>query len=257
MSRPRLALHFGNWLTAGRISLVVGFLLSIAGSIASQFYEQPAADRFQATARGLDETWAHLKIIHSAQTLFGLLRSFDGLVYLVPADFSRNPQGANAVTEITNRAVHGRHEAMRNYFAQVAAAGLVDYDQTMRRYDTLISAETADWSLKTYTATNDLPADLSMHVGSERWNLEKSVVPQENGFLLLLAEVSRRAWLVALLGVAGSGVIFVQALASASEAPPGAASQGSIHKAVVLLQAALDEAHRRLDEKQKAQAAQG
>ena len=257
MRRSRQTSHSGSRHLTGRISLVIGFLLSIAGSVASQFYQQPASDRLQATARSLDETWARLKIVHSAQTLFGLLQSFDGLVYVVPADFSRNPQGASAVTEVTNRAVHGRHEAMRNYFAQVAAAGLVDYDQTMRLYDSLISAETADWSLKTYTATNDLPADLSMHVGSERWTLEKSVVPQENSFLLLLAEVSRRAWLVALLGVAGSGVIFVQALAGASDALPTAAPYGSIPKAVALLQAARDEAHRRLGEKQKMQAAQG
>lgn len=258
MRRLRQASHSGRrHLTAGRISMVAGFLLSIAGIVASQFYQQPASDRLQATARSLDETWARLKIIHSAQTLFGLLQSFDGLVYLVPADFSRNPQGANAVTEVTNRAVHGRHEAMRNYFTQVAAAGLIDYDQTMKQYDALISAETADWSLKTYTTTNDLPADISLHVGSERWNLEKSVAPQENNFLLLLSEVFRRAWLVALLGVAGSGIIFAQAMADARDTNPTAASRHPMHRAVDMLQAALDEAHRRLGEEQKMQVAQG
>ncbi|MEW6633090.1 MAG: hypothetical protein AB1440_19650 [Pseudomonadota bacterium] len=258
MRRLRQALHSGRiYLTTGRISLVVGFLLSIAASFAAQFYQQPSADRLQAIAASLDETWARLKIIHSAQGLNGLLQSFDGLVYLVPADFSRNPQGADAVTEVTNRAVHGRHEAMRNYFAQIAAAGLIDYDQTMRRYDSLISAETADWSLKTYRATNDLPAELSLQVGSQRWDLEKSVIPQENSFLLLLREVSRRAWLVAILGLAGSAVIFIQALADARDKPATGAPRDPMQKAVDLLEAALDEARQRLGEEQKTTAVQG
>jgi hypothetical protein len=238
----------GHRLRVERISLIVGFVLSIAGIAASQLYQQPSTDRLQATARNLDETWAQLKIIHDAQALLGLLQSFEGLVYLVPADFSRNPQGANAVAEVMIRAVHGRHEAMRNYFAQVAAAGLIDYGQTMKRYDALIAAESADWSLKTYSATNGLPADLSLHVGSERWRLEKSVLARESSFLQLLAEGSGRAWLTTLLGAAGSSIIFLLALVEAGDTLVRAGGEDPMHKAVDLMQAALDETHRRLAE---------
>jgi hypothetical protein len=233
-------------LTVEQISLIIGFVLSIGGLAAAQFYQRPSSDRLQATVQHLDETWAHLKIIHSAQALLGLLQSFESLVFLVPADFDRNKEGADAIADVMNRAIHGRHEAMENYFAQVASTGLIDYETTMKRYQALIAAETADWSLKTYTATNSLPSDLSMQVGSERWRLEASVIPQENAFFQLLGEVSLRAWLVTLLGAAGSGIIFVLALMEAGGRSVSATAHDPLPRAVDLMQAALEETHRRL-----------
>jgi hypothetical protein len=118
----------------------------------------------------------------------------------------------------------------------------------MKRYDALIAAESVDWSLKTYSATNGLPADLSLHVGSERWRLEKSVLARETSFLQLLAERSRRAWLAALLGAAGSSIIFLLALVETGDTLVRTSEEDPMHKAVDLMQAALDETHRRLAE---------
>ena len=83
----------GRRLRVERISLIVGFVLSIAGIAASQLYQQPSTDRLQATARNLDETWAQLKIIHDAQALLGLLQSFEGLRLSRPGRFLAQPAG--------------------------------------------------------------------------------------------------------------------------------------------------------------------
>ena len=236
-------------MTLERIALVFGFGLSIASTIGSQLYLAPVVDQVQATTRALDDTWARLKIIRGANALFGLLQSFDGLVYLVPANFTENPNGANTVAEITTRAIHARHDAVRNYFAQAASASEVDYDDVMRRYDELVAAETANWSMETYRATNALPADLNMKVAADRWQLEKSVLLQKANFFQSSFIKEHRAWMLSLLDVISSTLLFGLALAAARERPvPPRLSTDTLNKATNLMSLALIEAHRRIDE---------
>lgn len=237
--------RFGG-ITLERVALVVGFGLSLAGTIGSQFYFTPVADHVQTTGQKLDENWARLKIIRGANALFGLLQSFDALVHLMPADFDANPTGAGAVAEVDQRAIHDRHDAARNYFAQVASAGEVDYGDVTRRYDALVAAETADWNLTTYRATNALPAEIATKVAADRWELEKSSTRLEADFYRSSLDLRRRAWILTLLNAAGSTILFVLALLMARDRQAAPRIGGEMSRAIELMNLALLETRRRI-----------
>jgi hypothetical protein len=230
------------------VSLVIGFGLTIAGVIGSQIYLTPVSDQKLALSRHLDSTWAQLKIIRAAQALLGLSESCGGLVYLVHPDFDRDYSSASAIAEVTNRAIHGRHDATRNYFAQVAAANEGDFADLNRRYDALVAVERTNWTLETYSAANRFPAELSMKVARDRWPLEQSVWRSEKSLRAAIFEQSRRAGVLALINALGAAIIFAAALAAARATTQPAEKSATQAAAVSLMEAALAEARRRLGE---------
>ncbi len=235
-------------LTLERGALVLGFGLSILATVGSQVYYAPVADHIEATVQSLDATWARLKIIRASNALFNLLQSFDGLVYLIHPDFDADYDRANAITEVGTRAIHSRHDAVLNYFAQAAAAGEIDYHETKSRYESLIAAEDADWNLKTYSATNALPADIATRIVADRIELDKSVIQQERELVHAGVERDQRASVLNLLNVAGSSILFVLALISARDRQTPAHANDEMSKAIALMSLALAEAKRRIAE---------
>jgi hypothetical protein len=238
-------------ITVDRIVLVVGFALTIAGVFGTQIYLAPQSDLKTKLSSGLDETWTRLKIIRGAQALFNLIESSDGMVYLVHPDFDHDRDKANLITELTNRQVHGRHDATRNYFAQVASAGEADFLAANRRYDELVDAETKNWSLESYSRTNKYPADLNMKVGQDRWPIEMSVWGQERALRSAIAETQRRGNILCAINAVGAAFLFALALAAIRErrAPPAAAPP--IDKAADLIALALSQARHAIDERRR------
>jgi hypothetical protein len=232
-----------------RVALVVGFALTIVGVIGTQIYLAPQSDLKTKLSNDLDETWNRLKIIRGAQALFNLIESSDGMVYLVHPDFGRDYDKANLITELTTRQVHGRHEATRNYFAQVASAGEADFLAANRHYDELVDAETKNWSLESYSRTNKYPADLNMKVGQDRWPIEMSVWSQERALRSAVMETRRRGNILSAINAVGATFLFALALAATRERQAPPVSSEPIDKAADLIALALSEVRHALDER--------
>jgi hypothetical protein len=124
------------------------------------------------------------------------------------------------LAELFTRALDRGHEAVRAYIAELAVAGAVDYAPTLQRYEGLVAAERANFTLDTYRAANAFEADLAMAMVDAEGAAAMKALTLQTTRREAKAVAARRRLVLTLTTVVGATVILVATLAGSRAPPP-------------------------------------
>jgi hypothetical protein len=146
-----------RYWSAKRVAILIGFVLTILGSLGSHFYVDP----IQSQSEGLDEqskdAAAKIETLKNAQAQYILFQSQTSLIFaLNVAGFgSAEGQERTNIVNLYQLSLLDRSVAVRAMIRELVTAKVIDYPQTRSAYEVLISAARKDFSLASYTNLDD------------------------------------------------------------------------------------------------------
>jgi hypothetical protein len=153
--RPAMmTLHY--W-SAKRIAILIGFGLTILGSLGQHFYVDPLQNRSAAFDQQSKDTTSKIDTLKNAQAQYLLFREQTALVFAINAE-GPAPGDASAHSPLSNLyqlSLLDRSNAVRIMIGELAMAKIVDFATTRTRYNALIDAARKNVALDTYTAVDD------------------------------------------------------------------------------------------------------
>jgi hypothetical protein len=147
---------FQYW-SAKRLALLIGFVLTISGSLGSQFY----VGRLQRSAGVLDEqardTAAKIDTLKNSQAQYLQFRQQTALVFaLNAAGFDSSDEAKRThIGNLYQLSLLDRSNAMRAMMGELALERVINYTTTRDEYAVLIAEARKSFSLGAYTALDD------------------------------------------------------------------------------------------------------
>ena len=164
-----------RYWTAKRLAILIGFVLTILGSLGSHFYVDPMQDRSAWLDQQSKDTVAKIDTLKNAQAQYLLFQQQTSLVYaLNSVGFAATDgPGRTQISNLYQLSLLDRSNAVRAMIGELALAKIIDYPQTRSKYAALIDAARKDFSLATYTNVDDF---------------ERSTMDQANTLMSLLQQ---------------------------------------------------------------------
>lgn len=169
-TRPRklpAILTRGYW-SAKRTALLVGFVLTIVGTLGTPLIVEPV----EAVSSGLElsakDIAARMDTLKTAQLQFILFQQQGALIFAQSAAglATTAPNGGQIVSQLYQLDMLDRSSAIQTIIGSLAIDGRLDYRGTFDRYKALVDAARKTLSLATYTAVDDMETGIS-HQGTE------------------------------------------------------------------------------------------
>jgi hypothetical protein len=153
---PSTVLVWRYW-TAKRLAILIGFVLTILGSLGSHFYVDAMQDRSAWFDQQSKDTVAKIDTLKNAQAQYLLFQQQTSLVYaLSSAGFGATDNAARAqISNLYQLSLLDRSNAVRAMIGELARAKVIDYPETRNKYAALIDTARKDFSLATYTSVDD------------------------------------------------------------------------------------------------------
>ena len=214
-------------VSRGAALLMLGFAVNLCGLVGGAFWIDPAQRAVESASLDMALQSARARVIRAATASDELAEHMGSLVFSVPSGKDQPDDVRATLGELFGRALDRRHNAVRTYLAELALAGAVDFDADLKRYEALVAAEKANFTLETYRAVNAFEADLAMAmVKAEGDAAMRSIVLQKTRREAKVEEARRRLTLT-LVAIAGSAIVLAVTLAGGRSATlaPGAAAR--------------------------------
>ena len=148
--------RLGYW-TLKRLAILVGFLLTMLGSVGAYLYVQPAEQR----SSGVDETIKSLavkiELIKNASAQYFMFEQQGSLIFAISAA-NTNPEARDDINRLRQIALLNSTFAVRQIIGQLAIAGQLNYRETSDGYQKLIDAARQDFTLTNFLAVKNFEA---------------------------------------------------------------------------------------------------
>jgi hypothetical protein len=153
---PPAVLTLRYW-SAKRLAILIGFVLTIFGSLGSHFYVDPVQDRSAWLDEQSKDVAAKIDTLKNAQAQYLLFQQHTSLVFALNAVGFGTGEGDERaqVTNLYQLSLLDRSNAVRAIIGELALARIIDYAQTRAKYAALIEAARKDFSLAVYTGVDD------------------------------------------------------------------------------------------------------
>lgn len=155
-----------------------------------------------------------------AEHLGGLLFSFS-----LPPGASDDERAA--IGDLMRRGLDHRHDGVRAYLAALGLAGAIDYPAESSRYEALVEAQRANFTIDTYRAANAFEGDLATRMVKAQGDAAIKAITLERDRREVKRVASERALRLLTLMIMGSTLVFLATMAGAgpkraAPAPVGA-----------------------------------
>lgn len=240
-------------LNAERLSITLGFGLTILSLLGAQFYLGPAQVHLTTVADDLATRRAQIQILSTAQALDNVFGQLGSMVFVLNANEAKDESQATAIGSLQRRAIEWRHEGVRNYLAQLGLAGAIDFQGLSAVYDGLVDAEQRNYSFATFQAANEFEHELAMAIVRKTGREAIEAIRLHSDWAHAQQEAQRRSLILLCVSVAGFVLLFIatlwakrddEAVASTARATPIDTPQ-DIDRVVRLLTLARDDLRRR------------
>ena len=217
-------------VTAERVSLALGFGLTLLGLLGAQFYLGPAQDRAGRLADDLAKARSQVQILSTAQALDNAFGELGSMIFALNANEASDQDQANAIRALQRRSIDRRHEGVRTYLAQLGLAGVIDYRAMSGAYDKLVADETRELTLATYQAANAFEGDLAMAIVRKSGEKAMDAIRLHSEWVQAERDASRHGLILMAVSMAGLALVFAATLLSegrGSVPAPAAAGPGT------------------------------
>ena len=201
-------------------AIVLGFVLSIAGTLATAFYLEPASRWRDAIDRKIAVLHVRAQLLETSQALSDATLQQGGLIYVIHAGAAPTREAVDAIGDLQIRALTSRHEGIRTYIAHLALAGVLDFATESVRYDALVAAEKAHFNAQTYMAANMFEAELGMKSVNDRAEVRSAILDLQAQRRAAASQYEDRSRIVVTMSAGGAFLIFISTLLSLQEGSP-------------------------------------
>ena len=158
----------GYW-SAKRLALLVGFLLSIIGSVGTQLVVAPYENASNALELRAKDLSAKIDTVKNAQAQYILFQQQGALIFAMSAAglASGTANSSQIISQLFQLNMLDRTEAIQTIIGSLALDRRLDYRATYDHYKSLMDAARKDISLSTYTAVDDQEKALSRQATDE------------------------------------------------------------------------------------------
>lgn len=210
-----------RYWSAKRLAVLIGFVLTILGSVGTRFYVQPVQDLSAAADQRSKTLSAGIDTLKDAQAQYQMFRQQGSLIFaLTAAGLSApgTPQ-RDSVEQLYGLSLLDRSNAMGTIMVELTGAGVVSFDQVRPPYVKLISSALGELSLPAYTAVDAYEAPLMEKATAEMARRQRSLLDADAAKAAADAEADRRSLVLLALVTLGSAFLLVANLISTREAP--------------------------------------
>jgi len=243
-------LTLGYW-SAKRLALLVGFLLSIIGSVGTQLIVTPYENASNALELRAKDLSAKIDTVKNAQAQYILFQQQGALIFAMSAAglASGTANSTQIISQLFQLNMLDRTESIQIIIGSLALDRRLDYRVTYDHYKSLVDAARKDISLSSYTAVDDQEKALSRQATDEIGRFQDWLTQVQ--LLKSQADASAgRSKLILLVAMAlGATFLLAANLFSTREPKAGPAGQDSptspetdLASAAYLIEVALDQA---------------
>lgn len=235
-----------SWWSTKRLAILIGFLLTVIGALAPQFYVGPVEDRAGDVDQFAKTLSARIENLRGAQAQYLLIHQFGVLVYALNASGAAAGGASQEATlnRLYQLSLLDRSGGIRQALGELARAHELDYRQTSDAYNALIATARKDFSLPAYQAVDDFEADVTRKADAWMAKLQQMLLDAQHEKSDLDALAARRKLQLLVLMTLGSTLLLAANLISEkpaeSDAPPASSTETAAAARLVAL--ALDQA---------------
>ncbi len=199
---------------------LLGFLLNLVGAIGGPFYLEPAQQREASLTREIALQSARAKMIRAATAADELAEHLRSLVFSISVAPNAPETVGATIREILTRAFERRHDDVRNYLAQLAVAGAVDFPTASREYEALVTAERANYNIDTYRAANAFEANLATRMVNAQGEAAIKAITLQGDRAKARRNAARRGMTLFIIAMLGSTLVFFATMSATARAKP-------------------------------------
>ena len=146
----------GAW-TAKRVALLIGFVLTVLGTLGSHVLVDGVQDRSAALDEQAKDAAAQIDVLKNAQSQFLVFEQQGALIYALSAAglSTGDPEERATLDRLYQLALLDRSIPVREMIGQLALAKTLDYAQTRTKYAALIDAARKNIALADYVALDE------------------------------------------------------------------------------------------------------
>ncbi len=209
----------GYW-TAKRLALLVGFLLTVIGSLGTQFLVSPYDNLSSILDLRAKDLSAKIDVLKSAQAQYILFQQQGALIFAISmAGISAGtPEGPKMISQLFQLNMLDRMEAVQTIIGSLALGHVLDYRSTFDHYKQLVDAARADISLANYTAVDDAEKSLSKQATSQLGALQDNLLKLQQMKGQSDSSGSRNRLILLVAMTLGSSFLLIANLISTREA---------------------------------------
>jgi hypothetical protein len=175
--KPPAFLTLRYW-SAKRTAILIGFVLTILGSLGSHFYVDPAQNFSAWLEEQSSDVAAKIDTLKNAQSQYLLFQQEASLVFALNAAGFGAADGPERTTisHLYQLSLLDRSYAVRAMIGQLALANLLDYRQTSDKYQALITTARQDFSLAAYTSVDDFEKATMDQANSQMGRMQQNLI---------------------------------------------------------------------------------
>ena len=170
----------GSYWSAQRIAILIGFVLTIIGSVGSELYVAPILSRASVLDQDSKQTTADIETLKNAQAQYLMFQQQGALIFALNAGgvASSNPNQRSITSNLYALSLIDRASAMRTMIGQLAIAGFTDFKADSDTYTALIDKARAAFSLDSYTAVDDFEKATMAHSTAQMAALQQKLLQE-------------------------------------------------------------------------------
>lgn len=205
-----------RYWTLKRLTILVGFILTLLGSVGSYLYVTPAERRADELGGQIKSAEATIEILKNADTSYWMFQQQGSLIFAIYSANTRD-EAKDVIGDLLKLAMSDRTFAVRTVIGQLAIANQLNYRQTSDRYQGLVQAAAKDFTFENYMAVNAFEKDFMQRAETMTGNLQQlrlSLMTAKGGADVL---VERHKLVLLILTTLGSTFLLAANLITAKE----------------------------------------
>ena len=211
-----------SYWSAKRLAILIGFVLTVLGSLGPQFYVGPIDDQGADADQRSKGFAARIDILRNAQSQYLLFEQIGVLIYALNTAGLGAPGAPqrDTLNNLYQLSLLDRATGVRHMIGELAIANQLIFRETSDKYTSLIGAARKDFSLTTYKAVDDFEAAIMAQANALMARLQQSLLDADQakgGFDRISAK--RKVQLLVMLTL-GSTLLLAANLISQREDRP-------------------------------------
>ncbi len=194
---------------------ILGFALNLTGALGGAFYLEPALKAENAASLEIALQSARARMILAANAHDNIAENLGSALFSVPVGADAPQTVRAAVGDLMKRALDRRHEATRAYIAELAVAGAVDFQTTLKQHEALVEAERAHFDITTYRAVNAFEGDLAARMVKAEGEAAMKAITLQAQRTKARQVANQRKLILTSVALFGSTLMFAATLAFA------------------------------------------
>ena len=211
-------------MSAKRLAILIGFILTVLSSLGPQFYVGPIEDQSADADQRSKIFAARADVLREAQSQYLLFEQMGVLIYALNATGVGAPgtPQSDTLNRLYQLSLLDRSTGVRQMIGELARANQMNYRETSDKYGGLIAAARKDFSLATYKAVDDFENAMMTQANTLMAGLQQALLDANQAKSNLDAIAGKRKTQLLVMVTLGSTLLLAANLMSQKEDKPAA-----------------------------------